>query len=50
MPHRIHNFNAGPAALPLEVLDEIQGELLDFHGRVCPFSRSATDRSGSMMS
>lgn len=29
---RIHNFNAGPAALPLEVLEDIQGEFLDFKG------------------
>ncbi len=27
---RIYNFNAGPAALPLEVLQEVQSELLDF--------------------
>lgn len=32
MAKRIHNFNAGPAALPLPVLEEIQGELLDFQG------------------
>ena len=25
---RIFNFNAGPAALPLEVLEEVQAELL----------------------
>ena len=30
MVHRIHNFNAGPAALPLAVLEEIQSEFLDF--------------------
>lgn len=29
---RAYNFNAGPAALPLEVLTEAQGELLDFQG------------------
>ena len=29
---RIHNFNAGPAALPLPVLEEIQSEFLDFKG------------------
>jgi len=29
---RIHNFNAGPAALPLEVLQEVQSELLDYQG------------------
>ncbi len=32
MTHRIHNFNAGPAALPLAVLEEIQAEFLDFKG------------------
>ncbi len=29
---RIHNFNAGPAALPLPVLEEIQASLLNFAG------------------
>ena len=32
MGKRIHNFNAGPAALPLPVLEEMQSELLDFKG------------------
>ena len=32
MTHRIHNFGAGPAALPLPVLEEAQRELLDFQG------------------
>lgn len=32
MGGRIHNFNAGPATLPLPVLQQIQGELLDFRG------------------
>ncbi len=32
MRKRIYNFNAGPAALPLPVLREIQEELLDFKG------------------
>jgi len=32
MKNRIYNFNAGPAALPLPVLEEIEGELLDFKG------------------
>ncbi|KJS33017.1 MAG: MFS transporter [Desulfatitalea sp. BRH_c12] len=31
-PKRIYNFNAGPAALPLSVLEEIQKEFLDFKG------------------
>ena len=30
--HRIYNFNAGPAALPLPVLKEIQASFLDFQG------------------
>jgi phosphoserine aminotransferase len=32
MAARIHNFNAGPAALPLPVLEEAKEEFLDFHG------------------
>ncbi len=32
MAHRIHNFNAGPAALPTEILEDIQQEMLDFRG------------------
>jgi len=32
MTQRIHNFNAGPAALPLPVLEEIQSELLNYKG------------------
>ena len=32
MTQRIHNFNAGPAALPLPVLEHIQNEMLDFRG------------------
>jgi phosphoserine aminotransferase len=30
--NRIYNFNAGPAALPLSVLEEIQSSLLNFKG------------------
>lgn len=30
--HRVHNFNAGPGTLPLSVLQQVQAELLDFHG------------------
>lgn len=29
---RAHNFNAGPAALPLEVLEQARDELLDYRG------------------
>lgn len=29
---RVHNFNAGPAALPEEVLKEVQAQLLDYYG------------------
>ncbi len=32
MPTRIHNFNAGPAALPLAVLEKAQAELVNFRG------------------
>ncbi len=32
MTKRIHNFNAGPAALPQVVLEEIQANFLDFAG------------------
>jgi phosphoserine aminotransferase len=30
--HRSHNFNAGPAVLPLEVLQQAQAEMLDYKG------------------
>jgi phosphoserine aminotransferase len=30
--NRIYNFNAGPAALPQSVLEEIQASFLDFKG------------------
>ncbi len=29
---RVFNFSAGPAVLPLEVLQEVQTEMLDFAG------------------
>ena len=29
---RAYNFNAGPSAMPLEVLKEAQAEFLDFQG------------------
>jgi phosphoserine aminotransferase len=32
MVHRIINFNPGPSALPLPVLEKIQAELLDYDG------------------
>ncbi len=32
MDDRVYNFNAGPATLPLEVLEEVQDEFLDFKG------------------
>ena len=32
MKERVYNFNAGPAALPLSVLEEIQAEFLNFKG------------------
>jgi phosphoserine aminotransferase len=33
--HRVANFSAGPAALPVEVLKQAQAELLDWHGAGC---------------
>jgi phosphoserine aminotransferase len=32
MEERVHNFNAGPAALPLQVLEEIKNSFLNFKG------------------
>jgi phosphoserine aminotransferase len=32
MSERVHNFNPGPAALPLPVLEQVQRDLLDFAG------------------
>jgi len=32
MSKRIHNFNPGPAVLPLEVLQQAQAEMLDYKG------------------
>jgi phosphoserine aminotransferase len=32
MTRRIHNFNPGPAVLPLEVLQQAQAEMLDYKG------------------
>ncbi|MEP6895226.1 MAG: aminotransferase class V-fold PLP-dependent enzyme, partial [Chloroflexota bacterium] len=32
MAKRVFNFNPGPGALPLEVLEQAQAELLDFKG------------------
>ena len=31
-PHRVHNFNAGPAGLPLPALEIARDELVDFQG------------------
>ena len=32
MASRVHNFNPGPAALPLSVLEQVQRDLLDYDG------------------
>ncbi len=32
MSERIFNFNAGPAALPIEVLEDVQKDLLNYKG------------------
>jgi len=33
---RVHNFSAGPAVLPLEVLQEVQKDLVDYKGKAYP--------------
>ncbi len=33
MNHPVYNFGAGPATLPHAVLEQVQAELLDWHGR-----------------
>ena len=30
--NRVHNFSAGPAILPLEVLQKAQADLVDYQG------------------
>jgi len=32
LSNRVYNFSAGPCTLPLEVLEETQAELVDYHG------------------
>ena len=32
MYNRIHNFSAGPAVLPVPVLEQARDELLNYHG------------------
>jgi len=32
MSHRVYNFGAGPATLPLPVMEKIRNEFLDYHG------------------
>lgn len=32
MANRVFNFNPGPSTLPLEVLEKVQGELIDYRG------------------
>ncbi|MFA7057653.1 MAG: aminotransferase class V-fold PLP-dependent enzyme, partial [Candidatus Cloacimonadales bacterium] len=32
MEKRIHNFNAGPSVLPVEVLKDVQANLLNYKG------------------
>lgn len=46
MASRIHNFNPGPAALPLEVLEEVRDEFLDYEGSgmsVCEISHRSEE-------
>ena len=32
MSQRVYNFGAGPAMLPIEVMEEVQQEMLDYQG------------------
>jgi len=32
MTNRVYNFSAGPATLPIPVIETVQKEFLDFHG------------------
>jgi len=32
MTNRVYNFSAGPATLPIPVMETVQKEFLDFHG------------------
>lgn len=32
MKKRVHNFSAGPATLPVEILEAVESELYDYHG------------------
>ncbi len=41
---RIYNFAAGPAILPLPVLEEAQRDLVSLPGLACRSWRSAIDR------
>ena len=33
---RVFNFAAGPATLPLEVLEQVRAELTDWRAAACP--------------
>lgn len=33
---RVYNFNPGPSALPLPILEQAQHELLDYQAQACP--------------
>lgn len=47
--HRLHNFCAGPASLPTEVLLKAQAEMLDWHGKgvsVMEMSHRSSDYVG----
>ena len=32
MKKRVHNFSAGPATLPVEILEAVESELYDYEG------------------
>ena len=43
MTNRAYNFNAGPAALPLEVLQQAQEEFIDYRVQACPSWKCRTE-------
>jgi len=48
--NRVFNFNPGPAAIPLEVLEEIQEEFLNFKGSGMSITEISHRSNLSMMS
>ena len=47
---RVHNFNPGPAVLPLPVLEQARDELLNYDGSGMSVLERAIDRRSSRVS